>query len=143
MANEVILFPDATVLFVNLIRDEMAERGYTDLIVGTRVPNPRPDTFVQVNRTGGVQHSFVVDQTQLTIECWALLEEDAQDMAQLIRSIVNAARGTVIYGVPIYNVGNITGPGSLPSGLVFVPDRLSAQARFSFTMVVSTRGVAE
>jgi hypothetical protein len=138
--TEVIVFPDATELFADHLRVELDERGYTDLHVGTRIPNPRPDRFVRVLRTGGTRRNLVVDESQLTIEAWAESEQVAQDMAQLARAIVGAARGDVLDGVPIYRVDDVTGPGALPSGPVYTPDPISQQPRFSFSMLVACRG---
>lgn len=139
-APEVIVFPDATLLFADYLRDELADRGYTGLHVGTRIPNPRPAQFVRVLRTGGTQRNVIVDETQLTVECWASSEKAAQDMAQLARALIVAARGQVLDGTPVYRVVDITGPGSLPSGPVHTPDPLSGQERYSFSMLVACRG---
>jgi hypothetical protein len=137
---EVIVFPDATELFADHLRVELDERGYPDLHVGTRIPNPRPVEFVRVIRTGGTRRNLVVDETQLTVECWAGSEQVAQDMAQLARAVIAAARGDVLDGVPIYRVDDVTGPGALPSGPVYTPDPISQQPRFSFSMLVACRG---
>jgi hypothetical protein len=139
---EVILFPDVSALYADYLTDELADRGHT-WPVGTTIPNPRPATFVRLLRTGGIRRNIVVDETQLTVETWAEREEEAHDMSQLVRGIIYATRGLVIAGETIYNIGDITGPGSLPSGLVFRQDALSAQARFSFTLLIAVRGTVE
>lgn len=139
-AAEVIVFPDATLLFADYLRDELRTRGYPGLHVGTTIPNPRPVEFVRVLRTGGTQRNIIVDETQLTVETWAASEKAAHDMAQLARGLLIAARGQVLDGVPVYRVVDITGPGSLSSGPVYAPDPISGQARFSFSMLVACRG---
>lgn len=139
---EVIVFPDATVLYCDYLRAELTARGYTGIHVGTRVPNPRPTRFIRVLRTGGSRRNLVVDDTMLTVEAWADAEEDAQDLAQLARALIAATRGTMLAGTAVYTVDDVTGPGALPSGPTFVPDPLSAQPRFSFSMVVAVRGAA-
>lgn len=139
-ANEVIVFPDATLLFADYLRGELQARGYPGLHVATDIPNPRPAQFVRVLRTGGSRPNLVVDETQLTVETWAQTEKAAHDMAQLARGVLLAARGQVLDGVPVYRVVDVTGPGSLPSGPVYTPDPISGQARFSFSMLVACRG---
>lgn len=47
----------------------------------TRVPDPRPDIFGRLTRIGGVQQNLVIEAPLLLVECWALDEVTAFDLA--------------------------------------------------------------
>lgn len=132
MMRPVVLAPDAVAVAVDYLAEQLEERG-DDAIVTDRVETPRPDRFVRVSRTGGPMKNRVQDGPQLTVECWDLAEEDAQDLAQLCRALLFAAQGAVVNGVPIGKVDEFGGPQLLP-------DPLSDQPRYTFTMQVAMRG---
>lgn len=140
MPAEIIVFPDTTQLFCNYLRDELVARGYPALHVATFIPRARPNRFVRVLRTGGTRRNVVIDESQLTFEVWDSTEPGAHDLAQLARGLIVATRGTVLAGVPIYRVDDVTGPGALPSGPVATQDPVSHQIKVSFSMLVAARG---
>lgn len=131
---DTILFPDATLAAITCLSGALDDRA-SPAIVRSRVPNPRPDLFVTVRRIGGVQRNLVVDQAMLSVEAWATLDEDAHDLAQLCRGILNAAEGTAHSGTLIYRCDEIGGPALLPD-----PD--SDQPRYVATYLIATRGLA-
>jgi len=134
-APQVILFPDAVALVVDYLTEELDDRGDTADVLST-VPNPRPDRFVRVHRLGGPRHNLVVDAASIGVECSALTETDAHDLAQLCRALLFALASQVRDGVPVYRVEEIAGPGDLPD-----PD--SSQPRCVFTHAVHVRGAIE
>lgn len=138
---EVILFADVVGLYTTYLREAFVARS-VDVHVGTTIPNPRPETFLRVSRSGGVQRSVVIDDAQLTLEVWAPTEQDAQDLAQLVRSLIIATKGTQLDGTPVYAAGDLVGPNT-GSGLLYEPDRYTDLPRYSFSMAVATRGRAE
>lgn len=101
--------------------------------VSTKVPNPRPVTFVIVRRVGGTRAGLVADEALITVEAWADTDPAAHDLAQIARARLGALEGTVAGGVTIYRVGESSGPQDLPD-----PD--SNQSRYTQTFTVTVRG---
>ena len=123
---ETIVFPDAVELVCDHLRTLLAPTP-----VVSRVPTTRPATFVRVQRVGGVRRNLVTDEPTLTVEAWAATEQAAQDLSQLARAHIYAMPG----GGDVYRVTEIGGP-------VLLPDPLSDQPRYSFTVAVATVGTA-
>ena len=49
--------------------------------VSTRVPNPRPASFVRVQRTGGAGQNLVQERPVVLVECWAATDTAAWALA--------------------------------------------------------------
>jgi hypothetical protein len=115
---------------------EAAWRTYLDALldvpVSVKVPNPRPDSFVRVIRTGGPRKTISVDDVQLTIECWASDTVTAAELALETRSYVNAAQGGHVGGVWCGMVREMGGPANLP-------DPSTDQYRYSWTVMAAMR----
>jgi hypothetical protein len=107
--------------------------GLVDVPVSVHVPNPRPDSFVRVIRTGGPRANVVVDDVQLTFECWAGTTVAAAALASVVRAHVNAAQGTHVGGVWCGHVREMGGPGNLP-------DPSTDQYRYSWSVMAAMRG---
>ena len=127
MSQEVIVFPDAVALVVDVLADEVG--GH----VGNVVPSPRPTQFVVVRRVGGTRRNLVADNATLTVECWAERPEYAHDLAQYCRAVIHTMPGQTFDGVAVYKVAELAGPADLP-------DPVSDQPRYSFTVSVTVRG---
>lgn len=132
---ERILFPDAAAAVISALNAQLSALGFTGVPVRSRVPNPRPARFLLVFRTGGPSVNIVTDAAQLTIEAWATSDVEAHDLAQVARAIVTGIEGTVTGGVTVYGVDQLSGPG-------YLPDPVSTQSRYTFTVTVNVRGVA-
>lgn len=128
------VFPDAALITITALRVTLADLGDTAEI-HARIPNPRPDRFVTVNRSGGPRQTIVSDAAQLDVESWDLLPEDAHDLAQLARAAIHAMANTIHGGVQVYFVNEFSGPAELP-------DPVSNQARYVQSFQVSMRGAA-
>lgn len=72
--------------------------------VVTRVPNPRPATFIRVRRVGGAALPPVRDVARLDVQCWAPTEPEAATLGALVRKEMLALRGTTVGGVECYRV---------------------------------------
>lgn len=97
--------------------------------VSQAVPNPRPASFVTVRRVGGVRRQIVIDAATLAIEAWSSASGSAtvaSDLAELARSHVNAMPGDV---AGVVHVSEFAGPA-------YLPDPLSTDHRYSFTVSV-------
>jgi hypothetical protein len=119
-----IEFPDA----------EAAVRLYllplmTGTKIATRVPNPRPASWLRVMRTGGARESRFVDRPQITLEGWGPDEDTASKLLNRARTWLNAAGGQ------IFGVEEVGGPANLP-------DPTTAQIRYTMTVWVRIRGTA-
>lgn len=132
---DVILFPDVVAITIDYLKAQLADRGPA-VSVTSKVPNPRPATFVVVRRLGGIRLNLVVDDAQVTIESWANDDDEAHDLAQLCRGLVFAMRGTVQDGTAVYRVGELAGPQDLP-------DPPSSQSRYVHNVQIAARGRAE
>ena len=128
-----VTFPD----LVEVTLSAIAER--IDIETGTRVPNPRPPTFVLARRLGGDRLNPVLETARIVFECWATTSADADDLAATVRALLFSAAtpGTwdaaAIGGVSIYRVEDVAGPAD-------EPDPLSEQPVASFTLQFLARG---
>jgi hypothetical protein len=126
---ETIAFPDVEATVVSHLA------SLVDAPVSTRVPNPRPTSFVLAFRTGGPRDSLVIDSAQLTIECWAPETVAAADLARTVRAHLGAMTGLTIGGVHVGRVAEMSGPANLP-------DPTSGDARYTWSIVLPVRGHA-
>src|SRR5215510_8938301 len=69
---------------------------YLGVLVSTRVPNPDPDpmpkSWVRVTRAGGQPRNLVQTDIRLLVECWAVSETDAFDLARWAYAYLWAAQ---------------------------------------------------
>lgn len=101
-----------------------------DVDVRTRVPNPRPSSFVRVLHAGGegmLNPAF--EGVSLTVESWDNDEVAAETRAQLIRSKLSRAVGW--NGVDFYRYREYGPPVDLADE--------SGQYRFTFTFSIRLR----
>ena len=127
MTTPSVLFGDTTAVVVAALDAALAAPVYG------RVPNPRPVSFVRVDRTGGPAENLVVDGAAIVVESYAETDAEAHDLAQLARQALKAAQATTVDGAQVYRVTEASGPGRLP-------DPLSDQPRWTQTFTVQVRG---
>jgi hypothetical protein len=127
--NEVVLFPDVEALLVRVL----PERVGVD--VSTKVPNPRPASFVRVKRVGGSRPNRVTDSAIVVVECWAADDVAASDLGRLTEAHVFALAQTSHDGDFVRRVREV-------GGLQSFPDPVSESPRYQFTVSLDTRGVA-
>ena len=123
---EVITFPDATQVVIDGLDPNIT------VPVLSRVPNPRPVSFVTIRRVGGVRRNIVTDSPTVTAEAWAETDEDAHDLAQQVRAHVHALVGTQVDGVLVCKVDEFAGPAH-------IPDPTSNTPRYTQTFSISLR----
>jgi hypothetical protein len=63
-------------------------RANLSVPVSTKVPSPRPTSFVRSWRTGGPTTSRVTEQPQMTVEAWAGSKGAAADLALDCRELL-------------------------------------------------------
>lgn len=64
--------------------------------VSTNVPDPRPASFVTVERTGGEASYGVIDRPQVTLDMWAATDYEASELAYEVDGLlhgITAVRG--------------------------------------------------
>lgn len=72
--------------------------------VASRVPDPRPDEWIQVRQVGGAGLPPVRDVSRLDIIYWALTEPAARAGGVLVRAEIQALARTSTLGIPCYRV---------------------------------------
>ena len=126
-----VLFPDIEELLCAWLRAEL-----DDVPVGNKLPNPRPDPFVLVQRHGGTRHTIVTDAAQIGLECWARHDYEAHDLLQHCRSLlIYRLPGQILDGHTVYRVDEFGGPSNLP-------DPASTSPRWVMELQVHVRGIA-
>jgi hypothetical protein len=123
-SSQPIIFPDAE----KTVREYLLQR-MPGKKMATRVPNPRPNEWLRILRTGGARENRFVDRPQITLEGWAQNEDDAARLLNDARAWLNAADGQ------IFGVEEVGGPANLP-------DPTTAQIRYTMTLWVRIRGIA-
>jgi hypothetical protein len=128
-----LIFPDAVELVTAELDRQLPALMGAAVPVGNRVPDPRPDRFVRVRRTGGTRITVVTEAATIAIEAWALDVAGAEDLAQAARSVVHSMARRTIDGVPVYLVDDVGGPAE-------DADELSDQPVMPFSVAVHVRG---
>jgi hypothetical protein len=104
--------------------------------VFTQVPNPRPDEsdayWLLLTLTGGSDVSGVLDNPTVTVDSWSPRQQEAHDLAQYVRQLVKAIRGTVLNGTPVGRV--------IANSLSYFPDPVAAVPRYRQSFHLITRG---
>lgn len=126
--SEPVVFPDVEALLVRALPDPLG------VAVSTRVPNPRPDSFVRVSRVGGTRRDYVTDEPIVVVECWAADEVAASYLGRTAHAHVFALAQTDVDGDYVRAVREV-------GGLQSFPDPLSKSPRYQFTVQLQTRGV--
>lgn len=130
----VVTFANAPALVIAYLKPLVSP-----LVVKHDVPNPRPDTFIRVLRTGGSSNTgggsaAPLDLAQLTVESWAPDSDTAEANAQTVRHHINNLVGLSLSGHAVYKVVELSGPGELP-------DPLSNSRRSTWSVQVWIRGL--
>lgn len=126
----VLVFPDVA----EAVCAQLATYLDPSIAVGNLVPNPRPDRFVVVRRSGGTRVTLVTEAAQVTVDCYGNGQPDAEDVAQAARAVIFAMGGArSTNGTDIYRVDDVGGPAD-------APDPLSDQPRVLFSAALHVRG---
>lgn len=78
--------------------------------VVTRIPDPRPETLLQIRRVGGQALVPVRDRVRMDVWSWAPTDEQAMDLALGVREAIWALAGTTTLGIRVYRVEEFLGP---------------------------------
>lgn len=127
-----VVFVDVEALLTDHLRNVLPALGVAGP-VGTRVPEPRPDLFTVITRTGGPAQNKVTDGPLIVVERWATDQGAAMDGAQIVRGVLHDLPGVSLDGTPVYRVEEASGPQ-------FFPDPESGHPRARLTVEVWLRG---
>jgi len=129
--SDLVVFTDVEALLVSWLRAQLDGSQ-----VGNKVPNPRPDPFVLVQRHGGIRNTVVTDAAQVGLECWAGHDYEAHDLLQRCRALLlYRLPGQILDGHTVYRVAEFGGPSNLP-------DPASSMPRWVMELQVHVRGLA-
>lgn len=138
-AQEVILFPDAVGVSILYLKAALAAAGDTTTHIGTNITDAARQ--VRLELADAHIHSYVVQRSTIKVEIRTddepAAQEDAQDLAQLVRGLLGSMQGTVQAGATIYDVTDTVVPG-----LADQPDPITAKARYVFAIEIAMRGTA-
>jgi hypothetical protein len=95
--------------------------------IHSRVPDPRPASFVKVIRTGGHKVDLAYYEAQLTFECWGPDEDTAGNLAALTYGQFFAVAGEIVNGIFIRKIVEV-------GGIVNDQDQASTTPRYVFTV---------
>lgn len=119
------LRPIATdAVLVNYLAGELA------VPVATRVPHPRPPSFVRLILTGGAgRYDVALHRATVSLEAWAASVPEASDLARQVDALLYAAPGAVPGVYAVEPVGAVQS----------YPDADSGSERYTATYDVVTR----
>lgn len=103
--------------------------------VSTRVPNPRPASFVRVQVIGGEVPNVALDGPRLLVECWAANQSAAWSLARQAWSAVAETRAAWAGEVWVSSV-DLSRPVNLPD-----PDTASPRYQFTADLRVAMSAV--
>lgn len=86
-----VIFPDVELWATSYLRDELATRPESyasSVFVSNTVPASRRSRMVVVRRDGGPRLSVATEAARLGVRVWAATEQDASDLARLVRSLL-------------------------------------------------------
>ncbi|TMS00189.1 hypothetical protein [Nonomuraea basaltis] len=96
-------YPDAEDLLIDYLQPIVG------VPVRTRVPRTRPDVWLHVRRSGGVD-DVVRDRPRLDVFAWAPDDGATRDLLTTARSAIHDLKGTTLLGVTCYQVEEFLGP---------------------------------
>lgn len=124
-----IRFPDIEGVLVAHLGGLLAQE------VGTKVPNPRPESFVRLRLVGGSRRDLVTRSALVLFECWAGDTVTASDLGDEVLARVWEMPDIDVQGAVIRRVQEI-------GGLQSNPDPETESPRYQFTLQIDVKGVA-
>lgn len=137
MADELWDFPDIEDELKTVLREGTIALPGLGVRAATGVPDPRPATFVQAERTGGVRRTRKSDRPTVTITAWAPTRSEARQLLRRARTLLLSLRREhlPISGATVYAVAELGGPHN-------DPDPVSGSPRQSLVLSLHVGGSA-
>lgn len=108
-------WPDIVALLYTYLDGQLA------VPVASDVPDPRPDEWLQLRRSGGTKRPPVREQPRVDFFYWAATQPAAMAGALQVRTLVNNLHGTTTLGVTVYRVEEFLGPRQQDDPLTGTP----------------------
>jgi len=120
-----MVLPDVEAFIIPFVKAQVGA-----VSVSTKVPNPRPATFVRAWVNGGAAVNRVLERVQVTVDCWAPSQVAASQLAQNVRTaFLNATVDPLVRGVE-----EVTRPYSQP-------DETSERYRATYALMVRAQRI--
>ncbi|KXF56143.1 hypothetical protein AXA44_02605 [Rhodococcus sp. SC4] len=115
MTTELFIPKPAQAVATTLITEGLPG-SHSDVWVATKIPNPRQPRMIRPSRMpgGGLAANGATDRVRLLVECWADDEGDAEDLANVVRAVLNASPGRWALGAFVRHWKEDGGPYSWP-----------------------------
>lgn len=117
---------DLTIVNLEALLVSLLGARLADVSVATRVPNPRPDSFVRVQRIGGDERNIIQERPTLLVECWGRTDLEALLLARRCWSELQGPDEVQFNGVELQE-RRLTSP-------VNFPDPTTSLPRYQFTL---------
>jgi hypothetical protein len=126
--TEAVVFPVIESLVIAHLKALIAEP------VAAEVPDPRPASFVKVERVGGPRRDRVTDAPMVVVQCWAPSKAEAAALGQRVAALVLSLEQTSTPHGYVRAVREV-------AGLQSFPDPVSGTPCYQFTAQLQTKGV--
>lgn len=129
MTYPAVQLPDVELMLTGWLRPALPGRR-----VVRRLPGNLEQVLplVQVTRVGGGRHQQVLDRPRVDLDCYALSDEAASDLARLVESLLPTMRGVTTGGGTVGWVG-------IETGASWRPDWNERVRRYGLTAVLTVR----
>lgn len=104
--------------------------------VATRVPNPRPTSFVRVQRIGGSQLNMVQERPLILVECWGANDTQAWDLAATTYQALQGRDPLEYNGIEL-SQRSVSSPINYPD-----PSTTSPRYQFQLSTTVNLKGAS-
>jgi hypothetical protein len=94
VALPLVIFADVELWAAGYLRARLATRSEpyaSGVFVGNVVPSTRRDRMVVFRRDGGFRTNAMLDAARLSVRVWARTEQEATDLARLVRALLHDA----------------------------------------------------
>lgn len=122
--TEVLISPDVEAAAVVWLRNGLGSLADK---VATKVPATMPGKMVRVSLTGSDRVNMASESAQLTVECWAVDEPTASNIARTAQGLLFSAAGMTAGVVFVRRVDSV-------GGVQFFPDPDTNKPRYQFTV---------
>lgn len=115
--------PDVEAIVVPFVKSKVGS-----IAVGSKVPNPRPASYVRVWVNGGAAVNRILERVQVTVDCWGASPVAASTLAQDVRhAFLNDTVHALVKGVE-----EVTRP-------YYQPDETSDRYRATYALLVRAK----
>lgn len=104
--------------------------------VSSRIPNPRPASFIRVTRTGGTEANMVQERAVLLVECWGGTQQQAWDLVAAAYRVLQGRDPLEFNGIELGS-RSCSSPVNYPD-----PSTTSPRYQFQLETTVNLKGAS-